>query len=77
MNNIGRKDTTMAATPFFAPAELTTDGMTIRSYRPGDGPALQVAVVSSYEHLRPWMPWATTEQTVEESEEKCRRFTGQ
>lgn len=64
----------MIKTPFFAPAELATDGMTIRTYRPGDGPALQVAVVSSYEHLRPWMPWADANQTVEQSEANCRRF---
>ena len=62
------------ATPFFAPAEHTADGMTLRGYRPGDGAALQVATVSSYEHLRPWMPWATTEYTVEQAEANCRRF---
>ena len=64
----------MLKTPFFAPAELVADGITVRTYRPGDGAALQAAVVSSYEHLRPWMPWATTEQTVEQSEALCRRF---
>jgi len=64
----------MIKTPFFAPAELRTDGMTIRMYRAGDGAALQAAVVSSYEHLRPWMPWASREQTVEQSEANCRRF---
>jgi RimJ/RimL family protein N-acetyltransferase len=67
----------MAETPFIAPDAITIDGMTIRSYRPGDGPALQAATVASYEHLRPWMPWATAEQTVEEAEALCRRFAGQ
>lgn len=64
----------MIKLPFFAPAELTTNDMTIRAYRPGDGPALQAATVSSYEHLRPWMPWATAEQAVEQAEANCRRF---
>lgn len=64
-------------TPFFAPTEYAAEGFTIRAYRPGDGLALQVAVNSSYEHLKPWMPWATTNQTLEESEEKCRRFAAE
>lgn len=64
----------MAAPPFFAPTTYSTDELTIRSYLPGDGAALQAATVSSYDHLRPWMPWATTEQTVDEAEALCRRF---
>jgi RimJ/RimL family protein N-acetyltransferase len=59
---------------FFAPTTYTTADFTIRSYLPGDGAALQAATVSSYAHLRPWMPWATTEQTVDEAEALCRRF---
>ena len=64
----------MSTMPFLAPLEATIDGLLLRCYRPGDGAALQAATVSSYEHLRPWMPWATTEQTVEEAEALCRRF---
>ncbi len=64
----------MAAQPFFAPTTYTIDEFTIRTYLPGDGAALQSATLSSYEHLRPWMPWARTEQTVEEGEVLCRRF---
>jgi len=62
----------MAPQPFFAPSEHTVDGMLIRAYRPGDGPALQRAAVASYDHLRPWMPWARAEQSVEQSEAICR-----
>jgi RimJ/RimL family protein N-acetyltransferase len=66
----------MSATPFLAPIEHVAGELTIRAYRPGDGPALQRSAVASYEHLRPWMPWARAEQSVEESEALCRRFAG-
>lgn len=58
---------------FFAPSEYRDGDLTIRAYRPGDGAALQRAVVSSYEHLRPWMPWASPDQSLEQSEAVCRR----
>ncbi len=66
----------MPTEPFFAPSEYQSGSLTIRAYRPGDGAALQAASVSSYEHLRPWMPWASRDQTVEQSEAHCRRFLG-
>jgi RimJ/RimL family protein N-acetyltransferase len=66
----------MAETSFIAPESITTDGMTIRRYQPGDGPELMRATVSSYEHLRPWMLWATAEDTVEAAEARSRRFAG-
>lgn len=50
--------------------------MLLRPYRPGDGAALQRAVTSSYEHLRPWMPWAKADQSMEESEAFCRHSAG-
>ena len=61
--------------PFFAPTTYTTTDFTIRTYLPGDGAALQAATVSSYAHLRPWMPWATAEQTLDDAEALCRRFS--
>ena len=64
------------AHPFIAPTSITRDNLTIRSYLPGDGAALHAATTSSYEHLRPWMPWATLDDTVEAAEERCRRFYG-
>lgn len=66
----------MSSAPLLAPLEYHADDVLIRAYRPGDGPALQRATVTSYEHLRPWMPWARAEQSVEESELLCRRFAG-
>src|SRR4051812_31453647 len=64
----------MDSSTFIAPMTFTSDGMTLRAYRPGDGPALQIATTSSYEHLRPWMPWAMPEDSAEAAEVRCRRF---
>jgi RimJ/RimL family protein N-acetyltransferase len=58
----------------FAPTTSSTPDFTIRTYFPGDGVALQAATVTSYDHLRPWMPWASMEQTCDEAEALCRRF---
>jgi ribosomal-protein-serine acetyltransferase len=66
----------MSPPPFLAPLEHTADDLTLRVYRPGDGAALQLAVESSYEHLRPWMLWVKGEQSLEESEATCRRLAG-
>lgn len=62
--------------PFIAPDAFATPRFTLRSYLPGDGPALNEATLSSYEHLRPWMPWATTEQTPTQAEALVRQFRG-
>ena len=64
----------MDPTLFIAPESVTRDGFSIRAYRPGDGAALRIATTSSYEHLRPWMPWATPEDSLEAAEARCRRF---
>jgi RimJ/RimL family protein N-acetyltransferase len=64
----------MSSEHFFAPLEHHAGDLTIRAYRLGDGAALREAVVASYEHLRPWMPWAVPDQSVEDSEALCRRF---
>jgi RimJ/RimL family protein N-acetyltransferase len=59
---------------FIAPLSFTSDGFTIRAYQPGDGPELRIATTSSYEHLRPWMPWATPEDSDQAAEVRARRF---
>jgi len=64
----------MDASLFIAPDSITSDGLTIRAYRPGDGQELLIATTASYEHLRPWMPWATLEDSMEAAEARCRRF---
>ncbi|HET9224488.1 MAG TPA: GNAT family protein [Roseiflexaceae bacterium] len=64
----------MDASLFIAPESTTGDGMAIRAYRPGDGAELRIATTASYEHLQPWMPWATPEDSLEAAEVRCRRF---
>jgi RimJ/RimL family protein N-acetyltransferase len=47
--------------------ELRGKRVLVRPYREDDAQALFEAVNESRERLRPWMPWADTHQTVEES----------
>lgn len=63
--------------PFLAPHRLETAEFVIRCYNIGDGPALAKAVNVSYEHLRPWMPWAENDQSPEVGEATCRRLAGE
>ena len=57
------------------PDQFDTERLTIRSPRPGDGPALNVAVAASWARLQPWMAWAQAPQPppVAESEAWIRR----
>lgn len=64
----------MDASLFIAPDSTTGDSIMIRAYRPGDGAELRIATTSSYDHLRPWMPWATPQDSLEAAEARCRRF---
>jgi len=59
---------------FQAPEEHRSGDLLLRSYQPDDGPELQRAVVSSYAHLRTFMPWARADTTAEQSQENARRF---
>ena len=59
---------------FIAPERRAAGDFVLRAYAPGDGRLLSDAVNESYQHLAPWMPWATEEQSVEESEQIVRRF---
>ena len=51
-----------------------TERLLLRSYRTGDGPLLAAASNASFEHLRPWMPWAAPDQTVVQAEQLVRSF---
>lgn len=51
--------------------------MALRRWRSGDARLCLRLVTESIEHLRPWMPWAKPNQTVEETERLVRRFRAQ
>lgn len=56
------------------PDAIDTERLTLRVPRAGDGPALNAAVCESLSTLWPWMEWAKTAPTVDESEALCRRM---
>lgn len=55
------------------PFPITTYRLSIRPPQPGDGPELNAAVTESLGELRPWLPWAKTTPSLEDSEESARR----
>ena len=54
------------------PDRLETERLVLRCPRPGDGVLVNAAVQASIDVLRPWMPWAQEEPTLEASETYCR-----
>lgn len=59
-----------------APERWVAETFVLRSYEVDDGPLLSDAVNESYEHLRPWLPWAKPHQSVDESRRLVRQFRG-
>lgn len=57
----------------FAPDSHDEGGFVLRSYEAGDGDLLLSANLESFEHLRPWLPWATQDQSLEDAEIMVRR----
>ncbi|HZL35791.1 MAG TPA: GNAT family N-acetyltransferase [Tepidisphaeraceae bacterium] len=55
------------------PEAFETDRLLIRVPRPGDGPALNAAILETFETLRLWMPWAKECPSIEKSEENSRK----
>jgi RimJ/RimL family protein N-acetyltransferase len=55
------------------PERLETARLVLRAARAGDGEAVRAAVLDTFEALRPWMPWARHEPTVDAQESYCRR----
>ncbi|MBO0775062.1 MAG: hypothetical protein J2P34_02010, partial [Actinobacteria bacterium] len=45
----------------FPPEEVNGGSLVLRRVRVEDAGAIALAVASSLDHLRPWMPWATPE----------------
>lgn len=58
------------------PERIETERFVLRCPRPGDGAKLNRAVRESLDELKPWMPWAQAEPSLEESETYCRRMQG-
>ena len=55
------------------PESFETERLLIRCPMPGDGVKDYAAIVESVEELKPWMPWARQELTIEAQEENIRR----
>jgi RimJ/RimL family protein N-acetyltransferase len=55
------------------PERVETQRLLLLAPRAGLGQALNAAICESIDELRPWMPWAQVEPTVEESEAVVRR----
>lgn len=56
------------------PDHFETQRLLIRAPRPGDGRILYEAVLESVDLLKPWMPWAYHEITLEGEEGVARRM---
>ena len=54
------------------PERIETERLVLRPPRPGDGPALNEAVLETIEALQRWMPWSRPTPTVAQSEAWCR-----
>jgi RimJ/RimL family protein N-acetyltransferase len=55
------------------PERIETERLILRVPRAGDGPLVNHAIGESHAELAPWMPWAGTMPSLEESEAHCRR----
>lgn len=62
-----------ATPPDRLPERIESQRLLIRLARPGDGPALNAAVLESLPALQPWLPWTDPAPTVAQSEQSCRR----
>ncbi len=58
------------------PDEWKSERLVLRRWRDEDAQALYDAIIESREHIRPWMPWADTYQTVDDAVEFVRRQSG-
>jgi RimJ/RimL family protein N-acetyltransferase len=54
------------------PEEFYSERLLIRKPMPGDGKAVYEAIQASLEELKPWMPWAHRNQTLEDVEVNMR-----
>ena len=55
------------------PERIETERLVLRAPRAGDGAIVNEGIRASHAELAPWMPWAGTLPTLDESEAHCRR----
>jgi RimJ/RimL family protein N-acetyltransferase len=55
------------------PEVIETERLIVRIARPGEGAAVNEAIRESFAELQPWMPWARSCPSVEETEAHGRR----
>lgn len=55
------------------PLPILTPRLLLRDPRPGDGAEQNAAVLESFAELTPWMAWARTPPTLDDSEDYVRR----
>jgi len=55
------------------PERIESERLVLRVPRAGDGSRVNAAIGVSHAELLPWMPWAGTMPSVDESEAHCRR----
>ena len=55
------------------PERTETERLILRCPQPGDGSIVNAAILESLDALRPFMPWAQSAPTLDESELECRR----
>jgi RimJ/RimL family protein N-acetyltransferase len=56
------------------PDAIETERLVLRSPMPGDGPALNEAILDTWDALHHWMPWARERPTVKQTEQTARQF---
>lgn len=54
------------------PETLTTDRLVLTPTRPGDGAEVNHAIAESFSELSPWLPWAKSLPSLEDTEIFCR-----
>ncbi|MDF2535879.1 MAG: family N-acetyltransferase [Bacillales bacterium] len=55
------------------PERIEGERVYIRPCLPGDGKAVYEALIRSLDELKPWLPWAHSEQSLEDAEERVRQ----
>ena len=55
------------------PEQFESERLLIRAPFPGDGAEIHAAIAESLDELRPWMPWAHLDQSVEDVEANVRQ----